>query len=181
MKVIPTDIPGVLVIEPTVHRADRGFFVELYHEKRYREAGMDAAFVQDNHSSSTRDVLRGLHGQKDHPQGKLVRAVEGTIFDVAVDTRPDSPTLGNWVSVELSDENFRQIYVPPGLLHGFCVLSDTAQVEYKCTGHYDPEDEIGVIRNDSEVGIEWPIKSPILSDKDQSLPSFAELRATRTA
>jgi dTDP-4-dehydrorhamnose 3,5-epimerase len=180
MKVTQTAIPDVLVIDPTVHRDGRGFFLEFFHAERYRNAGIGATFVQDNHSSSTVGVLRGLHGQKNRPQGKLVRVLEGAIFDVAVDLRKDSATFGKWVSAELSADNFRQIYIPPGLLHGFCVISETTQVEYKCTGHYDPEDEIGVLWNDAEIGINWPIKNPVLSEKDRGLPSFADLMASLT-
>jgi len=175
MKVSSTEIPDVLIVEPRVHRDDRGFFVETFNERRYREAGIDHVFVQDNHSASRHATLRGLHGQLQRPQGKLVRTVEGEIFDVVVDIRRDSPAFGKWIAATLSATNFLQIYVPPGVLHGFCVVSATAQVEYKCTGFYDPDDEIGVIWNDADLAIEWPIKSPILSGKDESLPTFEEL------
>ena len=174
MKVIPTDLPGVLVIEPQVHRDPRGFFAETYHAARYAAAGIEATFVQDNHSRSVRGTLRGLHAQRTRPQGKLVRAVRGEIFDVAVDIRPGSATFGKWVGDRLSEENFRQIFVPPGFAHGFCVLSEVAEVEYKCTDFYDRADEIGA-RWDS-VGIEWPIEHPLLSPKDAALPTLAELR-----
>ena len=170
MNVIPTRLEGVLVLEPTVHRDGRGFFVETYHAERYAASGIDVSFVQDNHSRSTRGTVRGLHAQLRHPQAKLVRVLRGRIFDVAVDIRRGSPTFKQWVSVELSDENFRQIYVPTGFAHGLCVLSDTAEVEYKCSRLYDPGDELRLLWNDPEIGIEWPLESPSLSDKDRNAP-----------
>ena len=176
MKLLTTELQGFVVIEPDVYRDPRGFFLESYHARKYAEAGITAAFVQDNHSRSVLGTLRGLHAQRLHPQGKLIRVVEGAVFDVAVDVRPGSPTFGRWVGVELSAENFRQCYVPPGFLHGFCVLSDSVQVEYKVTAFYDPTDEIGVIWNDPEISIAWPIVSPVLSKKDASLPKLAEIR-----
>ena len=166
MNVIATALPGVLIIEPRVFRDERGFFLETFHAERYRDAGIALEFVQDNHSRSRRDTLRGLHFQRRRPQGKLVRAVEGTIFDVAADVTPGSPTFGRWVSVELSAENFRQMYVPPGYAHGFCVLTEEAQVEYKCTDFYDPADETGVMWNDPVLGIAWPTVTPVLSARD---------------
>ncbi|CAG0964012.1 dTDP-4-dehydrorhamnose 3,5-epimerase [Myxococcaceae bacterium] len=166
MKVIETEIPGVLVVEPKVFRDPRGFFVETYHADRYRAAGIDAVFVQDNHSKSERGTLRGLHAQEHHPQAKLVRVIEGEIFDVAVDIRVGSPTFGRHVSVTLGAGDQRQIYVPVGFAHGFCVLSETAQVEYKCTDFYHPEDELRVLWNDPEIAIRWPIEKPLLSEKD---------------
>jgi dTDP-4-dehydrorhamnose 3,5-epimerase len=159
-------IPGVVLVEPKVHGDERGFFLETHHRKKYAEGGIDVAFVQDNHSSSKRHTLRGLHTQVEHPQGKLLRAVEGAIFDVAVDLRRGSPTRGKWYGTELSAESFRQLYVPPGLLHGFWVLSDRAQVEYKCTEVYHPDDEITVAWNDPELAIEWPAGTPLLSTRD---------------
>ncbi len=178
MNVKQTALPGVLVIEPRVHHDGRGFFLETYHAGRYRDAGLAATFVQDNHSRSVRGTLRGLHWQEEHPQGKLVRVLAGEIFDVAVDIRSDSPTFGRWVGVELSAENFRQIYVPPGFAHGFCVTSDIAEVEYKCTDFYDPPSERGLIWNDRDVGIAWPVADPILSARDRVHPTLAELRRT---
>lgn len=175
MKVIRTELDGVLLIEPTVHADRRGFFVETYHQRRYSAAGLPATFVQDNHTCSGKGILRGLHAQRSHPQGKLVRTVEGEIFDVAVDIRESSETFGRWLSVVLRAGDFRQLYVPPGFLHGFCVLSERAQVEYKCTDFYRPEDEIGVVWNDPEIGIEWPLRNPLLSDKDAALPTLAAL------
>jgi dTDP-4-dehydrorhamnose 3,5-epimerase len=177
MKVIDTSLPGVKIIEPRVHGDARGFFVETFQAERYRElAGIDLPFVQDNHSRSARGVLRGLHAQRQHPQGKLVRCARGEVFDVAVDIDPASKTCGTWVGVILSDQNQRQFWVPPGYAHGFLVLSDIADFEYKCTDYYHPEDEIGVIWNDPDVGIGWPIATPQLSAKDQKLPTLAELR-----
>lgn len=167
MDVHQTALPGVVIIEPRVFRDERGFFLETWHARRYAEAGLDLAFVQDNHSRSRRDTLRGLHFQRERPQGKLVRAIGGEIFDVAADVNPMSPTYGRWVGVVLSADNFRQLYVPPGYAHGFCVVSEEAEVEYKCTAFYDPADETGVMWNDPVLGIEWPTHSPVLSGRDQ--------------
>ena len=174
MKVLPTELPGVLIVEPDVFRDARGFFVETFHAARYRQGGIPYDFVQDNHSRSVRGTLRGLHAQRTRPQGKLVRAVRGEIFDVAVDIRPGSATFGKWVGDRLSEENFRQIFVPPGFAHGFCVLSEVAEVEYKCTDLYDRADEIGALWN--SAGIDWPIGDPVLSKKDAALPRLDELR-----
>jgi dTDP-4-dehydrorhamnose 3,5-epimerase len=171
----PTELPEVVVIEPTVHRDARGFFVETYHAQKYRSGGIDATFVQDNHSRSTEGTLRGLHLQLRRPQGKLVRVIAGEIFDVAVDVRRGSPTFGRWVGVTLSAENFRQCYIPPGFAHGFCVLTQAAEVEYKCTEPYDPADERGVVWNDPDVAIKWPVEHPLLSPRDARLPRLAEL------
>lgn len=167
MKVIDTIIPDVKIIEPKVYGDDRGFFLETYEKKRYQEMlNTDLDFVQDNHSRSTKNVLRGLHFQKEKPQGKLVRVVSGTVFDVAVDIRHDSPSFGKWVGVILSAENKSQLWIPPGLAHGFCVLSDTADFEYKCTEYYYPEHEGCLSWNDADIGITWPIDNPLLSQKD---------------
>jgi len=170
-----TDLPGVVRVEPAVHRDHRGFFLETYHRAKYAAGGVDALFVQDNHSRSEHGILRGLHAQGRFPQGKLVRAVEGAIFDVAVDIRRGSPTFGRWVGVELSAEGFEQLYVPPGFAHGFCVLSDGAQVEYKCTEVYRPEDELAIRWDDPEIGIDWPIAHPVVSAKDAAAPRLAEI------
>jgi dTDP-4-dehydrorhamnose 3,5-epimerase len=177
VKAIATIIPGVLVVEPDVFRDPRGFFLETFHRRKFQEMGLPGELVQDNHSfSSVRGVLRGMHAQLHHPQGKLVRAVVGEVFDVAVDLRPDSPTFGRWVAEVLSGDDFRQLYVPPGCAHGFFVLSDTAHVEYKCTALYDRPDEIGLAWDDPEIGIRWPPGTPLLNDRDRAWPRLAELR-----
>ena len=168
MKVETTKLPGVVIIEPAVYRDDRGFFLETYHGRRYAEAGLDVTFVQDNHSRSVKHTLRGLHFQRTKPQGKLVRAVEGEVFDVAADINPASPTYCQWVGVSLSANNFKQLYVPPGYAHGFCVVSEFAQIEYKCTDFYDPADEGGVMWNDPLLAIDWPTRGPKLSERDRS-------------
>jgi dTDP-4-dehydrorhamnose 3,5-epimerase len=170
-----TRLPGVILVEPAVHGDARGFFVETYHERRYVENGITKHFVQDNHSKSKRGTLRGLHAQLKNPQGKLVRAVEGEILDVAVDVRRGSPTFGQWVAEKLSAENFRQLWVPEGFVHGFCVLSPWAQVEYKVTAFYDREDEFGVAWNDPDLGIDWPVKEPLLSDRDRAAPRLRDV------
>jgi dTDP-4-dehydrorhamnose 3,5-epimerase len=173
MKFEKTELAGVLIIEPDVFRDARGFFLETFHARKYREGGIPFDFVQDNHSRSVKNTLRGLHAQKNRPQGKLVRCVQGEIWDVALDIQRGSPTFGRWVGVALSSENHKQIFVPPGYAHGFCVLSETAEVEYKCTDFYDKSDEIGV-RWDS-AGIAWPVTDPLLSPKDAALPGLKEL------
>ena len=175
MRVVPTAIPDILLIEPDVHADGRGFFLETFHAARYREHGMAGPFVQDNHSRSVGGTLRGLHLQLEHPQGKLIRAVEGEIFDVAVDVRRGSPTFGRWVGVALSAESFRQVYIPAGFAHGFAVLSAVAQVEYKTTDFYDPAGELGIAWNDPALGIEWPVTAPILSARDGRHPNLAEV------
>ena len=151
MRFLETELPGVILIEPRVYRDERGFFLEYYHEARYRENGIPASFVQDNHSRSSRGTLRGLHAQSPNPQGKLVRCIEGSVWDVAVDVRLGSPTFGKHVATELCAESFRQLYVPPGLLHGFCVTSEAAQVEYKCTALYDREADFSVRWDDPAI------------------------------
>jgi dTDP-4-dehydrorhamnose 3,5-epimerase len=175
MRFIPTEISGVVIVEPDVHRDGRGYFLETYHAEKYRAGGLPLAFVQDNQSSSVQNTLRGLHLQLRKPQGKLVRAVEGEIWDVAVDVRPGSSTFGKWTATCLSAENFRQFYVPPGCAHGFCVLSDRAQVEYKCTALYDPADEAGIAFDDPSLGISWPIRNPTLSARDQKNPLLCDV------
>ena len=175
MRVVPTEIPEVLLIDPDVHADGRGFFLETYHADKYRAHGIDGPFVQDNHSRSAIGTLRGLHLQLKRPQGKLVRVIEGEIYDVAVDVRRGSPTFGRFVAVTLTAESFRQCYVPPGFAHGFCVVSPIAQVEYKCTDLYDPASEIGIAWNDPAIGIPWPIGEPILSARDSRHPTLAEL------
>ncbi len=176
MKVVPTDLPGVLLVEPDVFCDARGFFLETYHREKYAAAGIHASFVQDNHSHSTRGTLRGLHAQCRRPQGKLVRAVRGRMFDVAVDIRVGSPCFGRWTGAMLSGDNFRQLYIPPGFAHGFCVLSEEVDVEYKCTEVYAPEDEITIAWDDPAIGIAWPVAVPVLSEKDRSAPQLSTLR-----
>jgi dTDP-4-dehydrorhamnose 3,5-epimerase len=168
-------LPDVILVKPDVWRDERGFFLETYHLEKYRQGGIDEPFVQDNHSFSTRKILRGLHAQLHHPQGKLVRAILGEIFDVAVDIRPGSRTFGQWVGEVVSGENHHQLYVPPGFAHGFCVLSETAHVQYKCTELYRKNDEIGILWNDPQIGIDWPIADPILNAKDREAPKLAEI------
>ena len=174
MKFTETKIAGVILIEPRVFRDDRGYFLESFQRERYAEAGIALEFVQDNHSYSSRGTLRGLHAQNRKPQGKLVRVVEGEVFDVAVDVRPESETFGQWVGVTLSADNFHQLYIPPGLAHGFCVLSDVAQFEYKCTDYYDPDGEVSIRWDDPDIAVDWPIKAPVLSAKDADGVSLAE-------
>ena len=175
VRALATELPGVLLVEPVVHRDDRGFFLETFHAGKYAAAGIPGPFVQDNHSRSVGRTLRGLHAQLREPQGKLVRAVEGEIWDVAVDIRPASPTYRRWVGAVLSADNFRQLWIPPGFAHGFCVLSEVAQVEYKCTELYDAADEIAIAWNDPDIGIAWPIADPLVSEKDGRAPRLREI------
>ena len=175
MKFIQTNIPGVVLIEPVVHGDARGFFLESYHAEHYRASGIGGPFVQDNHSLSERGILRGLHAQFPHAQGKLVRVIEGEIYDVAVDARRGSPTWGQHFAAELSAENHLQLYIPPGFIHGFCVASERAQVEYKCTEVYYPKDEFSVRWDDPDLAIPWPISDPILSDKDRDAPLLRDV------
>ena len=161
IKVTTCEIEGLCVIEPTVFKDERGYFMETYNQNDFKEAGLDMVFVQDNQSMSTRGVLRGLHYQKQFPQGKLVRVVRGTVFDVAVDLRTGSKTYGKWFGVELSAENKKQFYIPEGFAHGFLVLSDEAEFVYKCTDFYHPGDEGGMAWNDPEIGIEWPLQDGV--------------------
>lgn len=166
MKVIPSQIPDVLIIEPDVFGDKRGFFMESWHAKKYAELGLNEDFVQDNLSRSHRGVLRGLHYQLEQPQGKLVSVITGAVFDVAVDIRKGSPTFGQWVGAELSEDNHRQLYVPPGFAHGFCVLSESVDFFYKCTDFYAPQYEHGIQWNDPAIGIQWPDSEFIISEKD---------------
>jgi len=182
MKVIETLLPGVLIIEPKVFGDARGFFLETFHKQRYGEAGIPAEgqeFVQDNYSRSRKGVLRGLHFQLEYPQGKLLSAGTGAVFDVAADVNPDSATYGKWVGVELSEENHRQLWIPPGYAHGFCVLSDFVDFHYKCTALYYPQYDSGVAWNDPILDIAWPVESPQLSDKDLLLPCLSEAKRDR--
>ena len=177
MNVVATGLPGVVIVEPRVFRDERGFFLESYNEQRFREAGLPTEFCQDNHSRSVRGVVRGLHCQVAHPQGKLVSVAHGAIFDVAVDVRRGSPHFGRWVGVHLTGEDGRALWIPPGFAHGFCAVSDVADVTYKCTGLYHPEDECGVMWNDPGIGIEWPVRDAIVSAKDaQCAPLHAGRR-----
>jgi len=175
VRVVPTGLPGVLVVEPAVHRDARGFFLETYHAAKYAESGIALPFVQDNHSLSRRGTLRGLHAQRRHVQGKLVRCLRGAIFDVAVDIRRGSPHFGRWAGVQISGDDFRQAWIPPGFAHGFLVLSEEAEVEYKCTDLYHPEDEIAIAWNDPDVGVEWPTAEPVLSERDRAAPRLREI------
>lgn len=177
MQVTKTKIEGLLLIEPKVFRDPRGMFVETYHAQRYADVGIPGPFVQDNYSQSTKGTLRGLHFQEPRAQGKLVMVVEGSVYDVAVDIRKGSPTFGQWVAVELSADNRRQVYIPPGCAHGFCVTSKTAAFMYKCTEFYSPADERGIIWNDPALSIPWPTKDPMLSAKDRALRTLAEMDA----
>lgn len=175
MKFIKTAIPDVIIVEPDIYRDHRGFFLESYNHKIYHENGINANFVQDNHSKSEKGILRGLHAQNPNPQAKLVRVVKGAVLDVAVDVRIGSPTFGKWVSAELSEDNFRQLYVPQGFLHGFYVLSDTAEFLYKCDDFYSKQGEIIVRWDDPQIGIGWPVKEPILSEKDKNAPLLKDI------
>jgi len=174
MQVSKTPIDGLLIIEPKIFADPRGMFYEVYSESKYNEHGI-SRFVQDNHSVSKQGVLRGLHYQVNSWQDKLVRVTQGEIFDVAVDIRKQSPTYGKWWGLSLSETNNLQLYIPVGFAHGFCVLSESAEVLYKCSDYYSPEDERGILWNDPDLAIDWPIKDPILSEKDAVYPLFSEL------
>lgn len=177
IKVTECGMEGLYVIEPTVFQDSRGYFMETYNQNDMKEAGLDIVFVQDNQSMSVRGVLRGLHFQIQHPQGKLVRVIRGRVYDVAVDIRKGSPTFGKWHGVELSEENKKQFYVPEGFAHGFLVLSDEAEFCYKCTDFYHPGDEGGLLWNDPEVGIEWPVEEGMevqLLERDRNWKGLSE-------
>ncbi|MGO3713198.1 dTDP-4-dehydrorhamnose 3,5-epimerase [Alcaligenes aquatilis] len=177
MNIMTTSLPGVLIIEPRVFSDERGFFKETFSQKRYCEqAGITLPFVQDNYSRSGRHVLRGLHFQRTRPQGKLISVTRGTIFDVAVDIKPESDTFGHYVGVELSEGNHRQLWLPPGYAHGFCVLSEEADLSYKCTDYYHPNDEGGLAWNCPQLAIAWPIRQPRLSPKDNSHPGLEQFQ-----
>ena len=175
MKVTTTPLDGLLVVEPGCFHDERGFFLEAYQDARYRDAGMQDVFVQDNHSRSAKGVLRGMHFQVRWPQSQLITVVRGRIFDVAVDLRRSSPTFGRWFGVELSDAGPRQIYMAPGFAHGFCVLSDWADMHYKVSRRYNPADAAGVRWSDPDIGIEWPLDSPVLTSRDAAYPLLREL------
>jgi dTDP-4-dehydrorhamnose 3,5-epimerase len=176
MNIIKTKIKDLLIIEPKVFGDDRGFFYETFQAERYKAAGIDADFVQDNRSRSSQGVLRGLHFQKTKPQGKLVTVTDGEVFDVAVDLRPGSETFGQHEAIMLTGQNKLQFCVPPGFAHGFCVLSETADFQYKCTDYYDPSDESGLLWNDPSLQIQWPLSNPLLSDKDMIQPTLDAIK-----
>ena len=178
MEFKQTDLRGVILVEPQIHEDHRGFFLEFYHAKKFSQGGIQEVFVQDNQSLSFQGTLRGLHAQLNQPQGKLVRVIEGEIYDVAVDVRKSSPTFKQWIGIELSAKNYRQLYIPPGFVHGFCVTSERAQVEYKCTAFYNSSDEFGIIWDDPDLTIDWPVKDPVVSEKDKKLPRLAEIIET---
>ena len=171
IQFIKTSLPGLLLVEPPVYEDSRGFFMETYHKKKYAQGGIGKVFVQDNHAHSTRGVVRGLHYQLRKAQAKLVMVTNGEVFDVAVDIRRDSPTFAQWFGINLSANIPRQIFIPEGFAHGYCVLSNTADVLYKCTDFYDPGDEYGIFWEDSDISIDWPIKKTVVSDKDSSNPN----------
>jgi dTDP-4-dehydrorhamnose 3,5-epimerase len=175
MKVTKTKLPEVLIIEPDAFGDARGWFIETFSQQRYEQAGLKLPFVQDNVSFSARGVLRGLHFQNPKAQGKLVQVLSGEVFDVAVDIRPGSPNFGKWIGETLSVSNHKQLYVPPGFAHGYCVLSETALFSYKCTDYYSPADEGGIIYNDPDIGIVWPIDKPLLSKKDAVYTRLKEI------
>jgi dTDP-4-dehydrorhamnose 3,5-epimerase len=175
VKFVPTALPEVVRVEPDVHRDARGFFVETWRADRWDAGGVAGPFVQDNHSRSRAGTVRGLHAQRNRPQGKLVRVVRGEIWDVAVDVRRGSPSFGRWVAETLSAENFAQLWIPPGFAHGFAVLSDEAEFVYKCTDYYDPTDELRIAWNDPTLAIPWPVAEPLLSEPDRRAPTLAEL------
>lgn len=179
MKTIPTDLEGVMIIEPQVFKDKRGFFMETYNRRRYAEVGIRDEFVQDNLSFSVQNTLRGLHFQIEQPQAKMVQVISGEIFDVAVDIRPGSPQFGAWTGVVLSEENHRQLYIPRGFAHGFCVTSATAHFLYKCSDFYAPLDEGGIRWNDADIDIRWPVPDPIVSDKDQNFSGLYQTPADR--
>ena len=176
MKVTPTEHPDVLLVEANVFNDERGFFMESFHASRFSQENLPEKFVQDNHSRSSYGVLRGLHYQLKHPQGKLIRVVTGRVLDVALDIRKGSPRFGQWVGVELSEDNHHQLYVPPGFAHGFCVLSERVDFLYKCTDYYAPGDEYGIAWNDPDLAIAWPDMEYVLSDKDQDFPTLSDSR-----
>lgn len=175
MKIIETNLPGVLILEPDVFRDERGFFLETYHYDRYRENGVASTFVQDNVSFSVKGTLRGLHYQYPHAQAKLVQVLQGEIFDVALDIRKGSPTFGSWTGVSLSGETHRQLYIPEGFAHGFAVMSETAMFTYKCSDVYTPAAEGGICWNDTDLNIDWPVDEPVLSEKDRHYPPLRDV------
>lgn len=179
MKTHPTPLPGILIIEPDVYTDPRGLFQETFSQTRYQDlVGIHSPFVQDNHSRSIKNVIRGLHFQKNHPQGKLISVLRGTIIDVTVDINPESPTFGQHLAIELSEDNHRQLWIPPGYAHGFCVTSDMADIIYKCTDVYRPDDEGGLAWDCPLVNIAWPTRDPLLSEKDKHFQGLEQFRNT---
>jgi dTDP-4-dehydrorhamnose 3,5-epimerase len=176
LTIVPTELAGVVIIEPRVFPDGRGFFFESYHAERYAEAGLPHVFVQDNHSCSAPGTIRGLHYQLQRPQAKLLRVIRGAVFDVAVDIRRGSPMFGKWVAVELSAENKRQLFIPAGFAHGFCVPREISEVEYKCTDYYVPDDQHGILWNDPTIGIRWPVDGPMLSAQDKAYSPLTPAR-----
>jgi dTDP-4-dehydrorhamnose 3,5-epimerase len=179
MKIIATSLEGALIVEPAVFKDDRGFFMETYHQARYSTGGIRRTFVQDNLSYSVQGTLRGLHYQVKHAQAKLIQVIKGEIFDVVVDIRPTSPTFGQWAGFHLSEQNQRQIFVPEGFAHGFCVLSPSAHCLYKCSDFYAPDDEGGILWSDPGIGIDWPVENPIISVKDKKYPLLKDVPLER--
>jgi dTDP-4-dehydrorhamnose 3,5-epimerase len=179
IKVTKTPLSGVVVVKNRVFGDERGFFMETYNQQRFESMGLPSNFVQDNHSRSSKGVLRGLHYQFPQWQGKLVRVVSGAIFDVAVDIRSDSTTFGQWYGIEISEENHLQLYIPPGFAHGFVTLSDSADLAYKCTSLYNAEDDAGIAWNDPDIGIDWPVSDPLVSEKDAAAPPLSKINHSR--
>lgn len=175
LEFVQSPLPGIILIKPVVFQDTRGFFMETFHQEKYREGGIDRIFVQDNFSRSQKDTLRGLHYQLRYPQGKLIYTLRGKIFDVVADIRQGSPTFGKWEGFILSEGNRQQLYIPEGYAHGFCVLSETADVVYKCTDFYAPNDDFGVLWSDPTIGIDWPVKEPLLSEKDTKYPALDDM------
>ncbi|MBW1989142.1 MAG: dTDP-4-dehydrorhamnose 3,5-epimerase [Deltaproteobacteria bacterium] len=175
IKIAPADIPDVLIVETPVYTDPRGLFSEMFHAKKFAEAGFVHSFVQDNRSLSRKGVIRGLHYQRQVPQGKLVGCAYGEIFDVAVDLRRSSPTFGKWTGTTLSGENGRQMFIPEGFAHGFCALSETALVVYKCTDFFAPDDDRGIFYADPDIGVDWPVEDPVVSEKDRGLPLLSSV------
>lgn len=174
MKITRLDIPELVVFQPNVYQDERGFFLESFRSSAFQEAVAPLEFVQDNHSQSVKNTLRGLHFQSTPGQGKLVRCTKGRVWDVAVDVRPASPTFRKWCALELSEENFLSLYIPVGFAHGFAVLSEVAEVQYKCTSYYNGKTERGIAWNDPEIAVAWPVKQPLLSPRDQALPTLSQ-------
>ena len=181
MEFVQTEIPEVILVKPTVIKDHRGYFMESYHIEKFNQGGIDCTFVQDNYAKSIQNTLRGLHFQVKYPQAKLLRCLKGKVFDIAVDIRPDSPSFGKWVGEELSKDNKYQLFIPQGFAHGYYVMSETAEIAYKCSEIYHPEDEQGILWDDPDIAIEWPVKKPLLSGKDRHLPLLKDLHESANA